>query len=99
MSDRDRELQVADSANVIQLPSLASVTPDQVALAVLMLGSLGTLAALRKGMKGIGPIELTGSTVAGVEFAALFILVGAAFRLAQIQLADTPLGRALAFIH
>jgi len=84
---------------VLPFPQLATVTADQWALAGLMLGSLGTLILLRKGMKGIGPLELTGSTVAGVEFLAMFILAGSTIRLAQIYTADRPIGRALAFIN
>jgi len=90
--------QVPD--NVVQLPArLGAVTSDQVALAGLMLGALGVLIALRKGMRGIGPIELTGSTVAGVEFAALLMLVGSGVRLVEIYTADRPVGRALSFIY
>jgi len=92
----------AAPSNVIPLPvrvKLGALNADQLALAAIMLGSLGILVALRKGMKGIGPIELTGSTVSGVEFAALLMLVGSGVRLTEIYTAGTPFGRALAFIY
>lgn len=89
----------ASQGIVLQFPQVAEVTADQWALAALLLGSLGTLVALRKGMKGIGPLELTGSTIAAVEFAAMLMLIGTAVRQVQIYTADKPIGRALAFVY
>jgi len=98
MTTKERDTEAP--SNVIQLPvALNSLTADQIALAAIMLGSLGALVALRKGMKGIGPIELTGSTVSGVEFAALLMLVGSGIRLIEIYTAGTPFGRALSFVY
>ncbi len=94
-----QEAQDQTTGIVLPFPKAAEVTPDQWALAAILLGSLGALIVLRKGMKGIGPIELTGSTISGIEFTAMFLIVGTGVRLVQIYTADRPIGRALAFIN
>ena len=79
-------------------PALPEVR-EEVAVALLMVGGLATLWALRKGMRGIGPLQLTGSAVSGVEFAAYLVVVGGMIRVAQATWPENPVVKASAFIY
>lgn len=86
------------AATVVELIP-KNVNRDQAAVAALILGGAVMLYGLRRGMRGIGPIELTGSMVGAAEFLAYLIVVGGTIRTLQTRFPDHAVSRALAFIY
>jgi len=84
------------SGKVIAMPNLQS---EPIAVALVLAGGLVSLAILRKGMKGIGDLQLFASTMGAVEWLAYAAVVGGALRVAQINFPDNKLVQALAFIY
>ena len=78
------------------MPNLQS---EPIAVALVLAGGLVSLAILRKGMKGIGDLQLFASTMGAVEWLAYAAVVGGALRVAQINFPDNKLVQALAFIY
>lgn len=85
-------------AQVLQLVP-RNVTRDQFAVAALVASGALMLWGLRRGMRGIGPIELTGSMVGAAEWFAYLLTVGGTIRVIQTQYPDSAAARALAFIY
>jgi hypothetical protein len=82
------------------IPGGASPSKDELAVAGWIVGAVAGLYLLRKGLKGIGPIELVGSTASGLEFAGYLIVVGAALRTLQTHLdPESSVSRALSYIY
>lgn len=84
------------TGKVISMPSLQS---EPIAVALVLAGGLVSLAILRKGMKGIGDLQLFASTMGAVEWLAYAAVVGGTLRVAQINFPDNKLVQALAFIY
>lgn len=81
------------------LPGGGRPSTDAVMVAAVMGGSLLALYGLRRGLRGIGPIELTGSGISGVEFAAYLMVVGGMIRTLQATFPDNPVVKATAFLY
>lgn len=86
-----------DGRKVITLPSMKGGVEMQVALTIA--AGVGILYMLRKGMKGIGDFQLTGSTVGAVEWAAYAAVVGGTFRVLQANFPESKVVQALAFVY
>ena len=78
------------------MPSLQS---EPIAVALVLAGGLVSLAILRKGLKGVGDLQLFASTMGAVEWLAYAAVVGGGLRIAQINFPDNKLVQALAFIY
>jgi hypothetical protein len=72
---------------------------DELIVAGVILGGMATLYALRKGMKGIGDFQLTGSTVGALEWAAYAAVVGGTIRVLQANFPENKIVRAVSFIY
>ena len=81
------------------IPFPTTLNRDQAAVAAMIgVGALG-IWALRKGMRGIGPIELTGSMVGATEWLAYLLVVGGTIRTIQTKYPDAAFSRAMSFIY
>lgn len=80
-------------------PGGASPSSDEVAVAAVIVGGLVILWGIRKGVKGLGPIELAGSTLSAVEFLGYLMVVGGTVRVVSHRYPDSPLSRALGFVY
>ena len=81
------------------LPGGERPSMEEGSVALLIAGGLVGLFALRKGLKGIGPIQLTGSGIAGAEFLFYLLVVGGMIRTAQATWPENPIVKATAFIY
>lgn len=72
---------------------------DEMAVAGVMVGSALALYGLRRGLTGVGQLQLTGSAVRGVEFAAYLLLVGGVIRTLQTQFPESRIARAVNYIY
>jgi hypothetical protein len=81
---------------VIAMPNMQS---ENLAVAIVLAGGLVSLALLRKGMKGIGDLQLFASAMGAVEWLAYAAIVGGTLRVAQINFPENKLVQALAFIY
>lgn len=93
---------MAEAARVLPfkaLPGGARPSSEEGAVALLIGGSLLGLWLLRRGLKGIGPVQLTGSGIGGAEFAFYLMTVGGIIRTAQATWPDNPVVKATAFIY
>jgi hypothetical protein len=81
------------------LPGGSKPSSAEGQVAILIAGGALILYSLRKGMKGIGPVQLTGSGISGVEFAAYLVVVGGIIRTAQATWPDNPIVKATAFVY
>jgi hypothetical protein len=80
-------------------PGGTSPSSDEVAVATVILGGLGVLYLIRKGVKGLGPVELVGSTLSAIEFAGYLVVVGGTIRVITTRYPENPLARALSFVY
>lgn len=71
---------------------------SNVAVAAVIGGGLVTLWALRRGMKGIGDFQLTGSAVGAVEWLAYMAVVSGTIRVLSVNYPDNPIVQALTFV-
>lgn len=100
MTDREQTAPDGSRPNVLAIfPGGAQPGSTEITMALLVLGSMAALYGIRRGVKGLGPVELAGSTLSAAEFAAYLIVVGTILRLVTIQWADRPIGKALSFIY
>lgn len=76
-----------------------NITRDQFAVAALIGAGALLIMSLRKGLRGIGPIELTGSSVGAAEWFGYLLVVGGTIRVIQTQYPDSAVARGLAFIY
>lgn len=90
-------------AQVIRLPRLIpggeAPGPQELAVAGVLLGSLGLLWAFRKGFRGLPGVELSGSAARGVEFAAYLMVVGGTLRVLSIQFPNSNVAKAINFLY
>lgn len=79
----------------------AKQSTDSSTLAVggVILGGLATLYLLRRGLRGIGDLQLTGSALSAVEWAAYAAVVGGTLRVAQTAFPDNKVVQALGFVY
>jgi hypothetical protein len=91
MSDNVRPLRI--------LPGGMQPSGSEVAVAGVILGGAALLWALRRGLKGLGPVELAGSTLSGLEFFGYLMVVGGTIRVLQTQFPDNPVLAAINFIY
>jgi len=81
------------------IPGGSKPGPNEWAVAGIVLVSLGALYGFRKGIKGIGDMQLSGSAVRGVEFAAYLMIVGATIRTLQTQFPKSAFAKAVNYIY
>lgn len=75
-----------------------AITPETLAVAGVIGAGLLILISLRKGLKGIGDFQLTGSALGAVEWFAYAAVVGGTVRVLQTQYPDSKIINAIAFV-
>ena len=98
MNEAERNPQQGQSVAARVIPGMSN-SGSELSVALVILGGLGTLYAIRKGLVGIGDLRLTGSTIGAIEWLAYAAVVGGSLRVAQTQFPDSEILKALAFVY
>ena len=72
---------------------------ETLAVAAVIGGGLVTLALLRKGLGGLGDVQLRASTLGALEWLAYAAVVGGTIRVLQTNYPDSKLVSALGFVY